>query len=138
MNSSEHAQSCSSTRAQVNLSDVERGVSVVLGGALVVRALQKMDVVPLALAALGVGLIFRGASGYCSLYDMIRVNGARKRSGDRDGRAAPLTTSVPSEIRAAAEDQVAEASLESFPASDAPAWTSVSATPMPARTPRIP
>ena len=46
MESSERAQSCGLERREVNLSDVERGVSLVLGGALVVRRCKRWKSCP--------------------------------------------------------------------------------------------
>jgi Protein of unknown function (DUF2892) len=132
METFQHSQSCGAKSREVNVSDVERVVSLVVGGALIVRGLQKMDVLPLALAVIGAGLIFRGASGHCGLYHAL---GARKaRSPSAENTPSEPTSDTP---RMSDDEMVNEASLESFPASDAPAWNSSVATPMPARTPHV-
>ncbi|HEX4144186.1 MAG TPA: DUF2892 domain-containing protein [Pirellulales bacterium] len=130
------SQACGHGGREVNVGEAERAVSLVVGGALAVRAIQRMDVVTLALAALGAGLIFRGATGHCGLYQLLGTQSVCHRSGAKPETVRQQTGDPLRSFRAD-EDIVAEASLESFPASDAPAWTSATAMPMPARMPHV-
>ena len=91
---------------RVNVGETERWLSVLGGGALAILGLSRESLPGLAVAAVGGSLVYRGLTGHCSLY-----------------RALGLDTAAPARRRvrrAIAEDPVAEASEESFPASDPP------------------
>ncbi len=53
---------------------IERWISGAVGAALVVRGLRRPSLINLALAALGANLIYRGATGYCGLYDRLGLS----------------------------------------------------------------
>ena len=136
MDTTQRSQSCGRENREVNVGEVERAISLVVGEALAVRALQRMDVVNLALVAIGAGLIFRGATGHCGLYKALGMHCAGLGQDAERQTPRRQTTSAAGSARMD-EDLVGEASLESFPASDPPAWTSATSMPMPARSPHV-
>lgn len=64
-----------------NLSQPERAVSIIGGGTLIAYGLQKKTWAGYGLAALGGGLVFRGLTGHCNVYQAVGVNTARTRRG---------------------------------------------------------
>ncbi|HME08907.1 MAG TPA: SRPBCC family protein [Bryobacteraceae bacterium] len=66
-------------RDGVNLSQTERVVSLIGGGALVAFGLQKGSWGGLGLATLGALAAYRGATGHCDIYQAFGVNSARRR-----------------------------------------------------------
>ena len=60
----------------VNVGQLERAASLIVGSALVLHGFRKRSFGPLALAALGCDLIYRGTTGYCKLYETLDVSTA--------------------------------------------------------------
>ena len=69
-------------RGRHNVSNTERIVSATSGALLVTLGLSRRSLGGIAIAALGGGLIYRGATGWCDLYNALGLNTATDRSGD--------------------------------------------------------
>jgi uncharacterized membrane protein len=62
-----------------NVGEVERWVSGAVGAALILHGLRQRSLASLALAAVGGGLLHRGTTGHCQLYDRLGVSTADPR-----------------------------------------------------------
>ena len=58
----------------VNIVSTERWSTAFVGGGLATYGLLRRDPVGYALSALGLGLIYRGATGHCSTYQALGIN----------------------------------------------------------------
>lgn len=77
-----HAERPSSARS-VNVGNVERIVSIVLGSGLVAYGLMRRSRNGVALAATGAALLYRGLGGRCAVYRALGINGAADHEGQR-------------------------------------------------------
>ena len=67
------------TGPRVNVGELERWISGAAGAALAVGGLKKGSLGGLALAALGGGLLYRGATGHCGLFEQLGISTADRR-----------------------------------------------------------
>lgn len=72
----------------VNVGSAERLASVLGGGTLAVLGLSRWSLGGLGLAAIGAGLVYRGATGHCGTYELLGRNTAA--TGDGRALATPI------------------------------------------------
>ena len=65
---------------QVNISEPERWISALFGGAMVVGGIKRGGIGGWLLAALGGALAYRGAQGHCDVYAMLGINTAKRKN----------------------------------------------------------
>jgi len=131
------------SRPGINVGPTERMLSAGLGGALLFGGYARGRATGALLALAGAALLLRGVSGFCPAYAA-----QDRRLGAGDATKAARRDSVPRERRSTAtaevlggpqrdehsgdgaphEDLVQEASEQSFPASDPPAYYPASAS----------
>jgi uncharacterized membrane protein len=85
-----------------NVGTIERWASGIAGGALALYGLSRRSMTGGILAALGGTLAYRAVTAHCPVYEAFGID-----------------TTTP----ATDDGRIQEASEDSFPASDAPAWT---------------
>ncbi|HEY5313808.1 MAG TPA: DUF2892 domain-containing protein [Pirellulales bacterium] len=107
----------------VNVGELERAASAVVGAALVAAGLRRGWLSGTVLALAGGALVYRGISGRCMLYESLGISTAGCAASQAVCR---VRDQVAREGRAALDDDdaVEQASFDSFPASDPPSWSS--------------
>ncbi|MCP9494051.1 MAG: DUF2892 domain-containing protein [Pyrinomonadaceae bacterium MAG19_C2-C3] len=71
----------SSRKPSVNVGSTERTISTVGGAALALYGLSRGSLAGIAIAAIGGGLIYRGTTGHCNVYEAINVDTAHGKHG---------------------------------------------------------
>jgi uncharacterized membrane protein len=74
---------------KINVGDLERLTSVAVGGVLLLQGLRKRNAMGWGAAIAGGGLIWRGVSGHCGLYQAMGTNTRRKVGGTDIRESSP-------------------------------------------------
>jgi uncharacterized membrane protein len=93
-------------------------ISAIIGTGLLLYGLRRLSIAVVALLMGGSYLLYRGVSGRCFVYQALDINTAPP------GTNGDVTVQQQPSAQRSATDTVQQASEDSFPASDPPAWTS--------------
>src|SRR5262249_47984469 len=77
-----------------NVGNIERLGSVIAGAALALFGLRRLSRARLRLAAMGAGLIYRGLTGHCHLYERVGVNTANPSARMRGNLGTKIERSL--------------------------------------------
>lgn len=105
----------------VNVNETERAISAAAGAAFVLAGLKRGSLTGAILALTGGALLYRGISGRCQLYEALGIS---TTGCPVSSAICKVSEAIAREARAAVEDDtVAQASYDSFPASDPPSYS---------------
>jgi uncharacterized membrane protein len=62
-------------KPSVNVSEVERAISVAIGAIVVAKGLTRLSIPALLIVGAGAAMINRGLSGHCPLYEKLGIDG---------------------------------------------------------------
>lgn len=79
-------------KRSVNVGSYERWASAIGGGALTAYGLTRRSRSGLLLSVLGAGMLYRGTTGHCNVYEALGVNTAT--NGERENRRASVARDV--------------------------------------------
>ena len=65
-----------------NIAEIERVVSSILGGTMLIGGLAKRSLAGLAIAATGAAFLYRGSTGHCKVYESLGIDTYRNTLED--------------------------------------------------------
>jgi uncharacterized membrane protein len=77
-----------------NVNSRERWLSVVIGSAVAAYGLSRRSIAGITVAAAGAGLVWRGASGYCAVYDALGLTTVPESDHDTSKVSVPYGRGV--------------------------------------------